>query len=80
MKPSQPSPVQPAPVPQPETSPLTVLGWLMMFFALIPLLMGGRGEGQLLLVAGGTMAAVGVVLVVVGRTRTARAGGTAVKT
>lgn len=80
MKPSQTSPEQPVSAPRPETSPMTVLGWLVIFFALIPLLMGSRGEGQMLLVAGGVMAAVGVFLVVVGRVRSARASRAAART
>ncbi len=80
MKPSQPMPEQPVSAPQSETSPMTVLGWLVTCFALIPLLMGTRGEGQMLLAAGGVMAAVGVILVLVGRVRTARTGGTTAKT
>jgi hypothetical protein len=67
-------------VPRPETSPLTVLGWLVICFALIPLLMGGRGEGQTLLVAGCAMTAVGVILVLVGRFRTVRAARAVLKT
>lgn len=80
MKPSQAPAGQPAPAPQPETSPLTVLGWLILCFALVPLLMGSRGEGQMLLVAGGAMAAAGVILVLVGRVRTARAARVAPRT
>ena len=80
MKPSENLPAQPAPTPRSETSPLTVLGWLVVCFALIPLLMGTRGEGQMLLAAGGVMAAVGVILVLVGRVRTARTGGITAKT
>jgi|GEM_PF-5555898 len=80
MKPSQPSAGQAAPAPQPETSPLTVLGWLILCFALVPLLMGSRGEGQMLLAGGGAMAAVGVILVLVGRVRTARTARATPKT
>ena len=48
---------------------VAVLGWLLVVFAIIPLTMGGRGEGHTLLVAGGVMVAAGVVLVVLGRMR-----------
>lgn len=69
---TQPAAGSPLPSSQPETSPLTVIGWLIVCFAIIPLLMGARGEGQALLFGGGGLIAVGIVLVLVGRGRYGR--------
>jgi hypothetical protein len=54
------------PVP-PQTRGITVLGWLLVAFSVIPLVFGAHGEGAWIGWSGGAMLAVGVVLAMVGR-------------
>jgi len=73
---------QPATTPQPsqpaQTSPLRVVGWIIAIFGLIPLTMGARpGEDRMYLIVGGAMAALGVILVLLGKARPAVGGGKA---
>lgn len=60
--------VTPEPVVgSPPTPVATVFGWLCIVFAIIPLALGVQGGSAPYLEAGGALAAVGVVLIAVGR-------------
>jgi hypothetical protein len=58
-----------APVAAPATGIATVFGWLCIVFAIIPLALGVQAGSGPYLEAGGGLAALGVVLIVVGRWR-----------
>jgi hypothetical protein len=75
MKPAREPHAPPEPTQQLQTSPFSVVGWLLAMIAVIPLVMGGhgvmggRGEGQVLLIAGGVLLTLGVVLILVGKAK-----------
>jgi hypothetical protein len=53
------------PVP-PQTRGLTVLGWLVVCFSVIPLAMGATGDGAWIGWSGAVMLAAGIAMVVIG--------------
>ncbi len=61
----KPGPVMtPAP---PQTSGITVLGWLVVGFSVIPLAMGATGDGAWIGWSGMAMLTVGLAMVLIGR-------------
>lgn len=57
---------------RPETSGATVLGWLLLCFAVAPLAMAAASYGAHYLWAGGALVLAGAVLVLIGRDRRSR--------
>lgn len=56
--------------PESRPTPVTaVAGWLLIFFGLLPLLMGVNGDGTPYLLAGAAMTATGAVLILGTRLR-----------
>jgi len=64
---SQPTSTGGGIVEPPRTHGLTVAGWLIVCFSVVPLAMGARGEGFGIGEGGLVAAAIGVVLIVLGR-------------
>lgn len=61
----QPGPTMtPAP---PQTRGVTVLGWLLVCFSVIPLAMGATGDGRWIGLGGAAMLAAGAAMVMIGR-------------
>lgn len=56
--------MRPAP---PQTRGITVLGWLLVCFSMIPLTMGATGDGAWIGWSGAAMLTVGVAMVVIGK-------------
>lgn len=56
----------PSDTPAPPTPPVTVIGWTLLCFALIPLIMGEHGDGHTYLVVGLVMAVASVVCITIG--------------
>ena len=56
--------MRPAP---PQTRGITVLGWLLVCFSMIPLAMGATGDGAWIGWSGAAMLTVGVAMVVIGK-------------
>lgn len=70
---SRPSSMAGGSVEPPRTHGLTVAGWLVVCFSVVPLAMGARGEGFGVAEAGLVAAATGVVMIVLGRVLALRA-------
>jgi hypothetical protein len=51
----------------PQTHGLTVFGWVVVCFSVVPLVMGVAGEGERYGLSGLVMAAVGALMVIVGK-------------
>ncbi len=52
--------------PAVPTPPVTVIGWTLLCFALVPLIMGGHGDGRTYLYVGVVMAALSLVCLTIG--------------
>jgi len=59
----------------PTTPGATVVGWLLLCFALIPLSMAAHGDGRVYVTTGLVMFAAGFALVVMARLLNRRGGG-----